>query len=110
MSASVVAAILQTECNFTDGMIAEEILKEAMSKGKDHWMASTENIAFDAAIVVAYLKMNDADRVRLKATTDSLKAFNAMISGVPVSMEAVLERVEGIELFPLHKMWQEAKP
>lgn len=110
MSASVVATILQVECNFTDGMTAEEILKEAMSKGKNHWMAASENIAFDAVVVVSYLNMNAKDKVRLKATTDTMKAMDALLSGVPVNMETALERVEGMELFPLRKMWEEAKP
>ena len=107
MTIAVIAQILNAECRIPEGLSAEEIIREVMKKGKNHWMAHTESQAFDASIAVAYLKMNDEDKKRMKATTDTLRALQAAISGVPVDMVEALERVEGIELFPLQKMWSE---
>lgn len=107
MSVAVIAAVLQTECNFTDGMTADEIIKETFKKGKNHWMAHNESEAFNAAVVVAYAKMQGDDKTRMKASIDGVKAMNAVLNGIPVDLEAVLAQQEGIKTFPLLPMWRE---
>ncbi len=107
MSAAVIATVLQAECNFTDGMTADEILKEAMTKGKRHWMAQNESQAFDAAITVAYAKMAGDDKDRMTVSIDAVKAMDAIFKGIPVDLEAVLAAQEGVEIFPLLPLWKE---
>ncbi len=110
MSDGVIASILNSECSdIPGGGDAEEIIRAVFKKGKNHWMCHTESQAFNASVAVVYLKMNETDRVRMKATCDGLKAINAAISGVPIDVEAVLLAQEGIELFPLRKYWDEVK-
>lgn len=107
MTVAVIAAMIQSECRFSDGMTGEEIIKETFKKGKNHWMAHNESEAFNAAVVVAYAKMQGNDKTRMKASIDGVKAMNAVLSGVPVDIEAVLAMHEGIETFPLLPMWKE---
>ncbi len=109
MSTGVIATVLLNECNFTDGMTGDEIIKEAFSKGKNHWMAHGESQAFDAAVTVAYSKMKDDDKDRMRITLDGIKAIDAMLKGVPIDIERVMEAQEGVELFPLIVMWKETK-
>lgn len=109
MSVAVIAAILQTECKFTEGMTGEEIIQETFNKGKNHWMAHSESDAFNASVVVAYAKMEGEEKTRMKASIDGIKAMNAVLSGVPVDLETVLAQQEGLKIYPLMPMWRETK-
>lgn len=110
MSTAVVATILASECSsIPKGIAAEEIIKQVFAKGKNYYMASTDDIAFQASIAVSYSLMSAEDKSRMEATTKVLKCLAAAMSGVPVDMEQALLEVEGIELFPLQKIWLATK-
>ena len=105
MSNAVVATILRTECDFTPDMTGEQIIREAFKKAKQHWMEPNENNQFSAACAVAYVAMNAEDKARMELSVKIMKAVSAMLSGVPVDMEAVMSLAEGVETFPLQTMW-----
>lgn len=103
------ASIAAQEAHFSEWMNAEEIILEAMRAARKNWMTTNENELFGAAMILAYSKLSDADKPRLKASLDGLKALSAMVSGVPVDIEAVIAAQEGIDPLPIIKLWQESK-
>lgn len=77
-----------------------------------HWMyVNDEDLCFRGAVAGVLLaeETTEEEKKRLTFTLGQLRSMSAMMSGVPVNIDAVMENPEGIEPVPLVKMWHEAK-
>lgn len=86
--------------------------RKSMKAAHNHWMATQDQDQFKGAIggVLMAKETTDDEKARIKATVESLRAFSAMISGVPVDMDAMIEKSKnGPETLPLIAWWHEAK-
>lgn len=106
----LVAATIQSDCAGEPDL--ERRFRKAMKAAKDHWMVTNDQDQFRGAIGAVLLskETTDDEKERINATVQSLAALNAMISGIPVDVGAMLKRQEeGPEPLPLVKWWSEVK-
>ena len=88
----------------------EELLKAAMRRTKDHWMETSEEGRFKAAVAAALALASPEDRTRIEDALKPMQALGALMGGLPVDMVALEQQVGGWEkLIPLRKMWDAIK-
>jgi hypothetical protein len=92
-----------------------ERVRKAMTVCHDHWMCTLEVDQFNSALAAAMLEsMDEKERDRIarsgRAFNSVNNAFAAMVSGVPVDLEAVAKQAElGDDIIQVHKLWNETK-
>ena len=75
--------------NVPEGTL-EERLKAAMRQTRNgHWMCTSEDECFRAAVGAVVLKATDEEKERIKAELDALEALSALFCGVPVDLERI---------------------
>ena len=114
MSDEVMIGIMVTECKDINEPDLAERVKACMKRTYGHWMATDEDTQFRGAVAAAMVLSETPDQERIKASLKPLQALAAMISGVPVDLDRLLQEQEqakeaGEELIPLRKLWDEVK-
>ena len=76
-----------------------------------HWTVMDDDLCFRGALEAVLLdpETTEDDKRRITFSLEGLRAVGAMMSGVPVNVEAVLSNPDEIEGIPLIKLWHEAK-
>jgi hypothetical protein len=70
-------------------------------------MVLDPDVQLRGAIGAVLSTASDEERARLEASLNVLRAISALTAGVPVDLDAVLERNKGIETVPLPGLWHE---
>lgn len=91
----------------------EPRVRACMKEAKEHWMVTDEEQRFKGALGAALLLSKGEEESALKQSIDALMkvgaALNAMQSGVPVDLEAIVEEQDSrtFEPLPLMQWWRE---
>lgn len=94
----------------TAGGTLENRLRAAMQATANHWMATNEEDQFNGAMQGCARTCDDAEREVLEAEIERLNLLSAMMSNVPVGIEAITARLEAMpESIGAQKMWREVK-
>lgn len=107
-------ALIGTECKAACAgeKDFETRVKKAMKPVKDgHWMFPDDDISFRGAIagVLMAEETTQEEKDRIAHTLNGLRSLAALISGVPVDMDAMVEEQSKMEPVPLVKWWHEVK-
>lgn len=108
---SIIAAECKRDCAGQSDFV-ERIRKAMRPVANGHWMyVNDEDLCFRGAVAGVLLaeETTDEEKKRLIFTLEQLRSMGAMMSGVPVDIEAVFANPEGIEPVPLVKLWHEVK-
>lgn len=92
-----------------EGTSLEDRIRTAMKATHRHWMVTDEDAQFRAAVAAAILTGSDDEQERLKQEVDSLKSLNALISGVPVDLDRMVEQAKASQPVGLLKLWDEVR-
>jgi hypothetical protein len=106
----LVAQTIQSDCANEPDL--EQRCRKAMKAAANHWMVTEDQQQFKGAIGAVLLakETTEEEKARINATVRSLAAFNAMVSGVPVDLDAMIKNAdEGPAPIPLVKWWHEVK-
>ncbi len=88
----------------------ETRIRKAFAKAQDFWMSTDDDIRFRGALAAVMMETTDeAEKDRIVKSVASLRTLSAMLSHVPVDMEAALKEMESFEPLPLMPLWREAK-
>lgn len=82
----------------------ESRFRAAAASTKHNWMAPDEDTAFRAAIAALYISAPEEDQPRILEEAEALKIISAMLSGIPVDLDAVKMPENPIGLM---KLWRE---
>lgn len=89
----------------------EDKLQYAMKHMKDHWMVTNNFEQFQAAIsaVLAYLKEDSEDFIRLKHEIDGIRQLNAYISAAQAGLDLQFDMGEKKDIKPVKiaEMWRD---
>jgi hypothetical protein len=89
---------------------AEELLKAAMRRTKDHWLETSDEGRFKAAIGAALMLAAPDDKERIEKAVEPLKMLGAMVGGIPVDLVAIESRLgEWKDVIPLQRLWLDVK-
>lgn len=107
----VALALINAEVpKFEEGLSLEDRLRVAMGKALNHWMITNEDLQFRAAVgVVAARSTEQEEKDRLFEEIKALRAFGALLAGVPVDVERMAEQTKDLKLVGLAKLWAEVK-
>ena len=107
---SIVAADCQGPCTNEPDLL-ERIKKAMKPVANGHWMVTDDDLCFRGALAAVLLdpETTEDDKRRITFTLEQLRSIGAMMSGVPVDVERVLDNSDEIEPVPLIKLWQETK-
>ena len=93
-----------------------ERVRKAMRACHNHWMVTNEGQQFNAALAAAMLESNEEDKDRIARSGKAFNRLNnavaAMISGVPVDLEAMAVEADAEpkeDLIPVRQLWDETK-
>lgn len=117
MTDHVGLSIVATECSSAcaNEPDFEQRVRKAMAVvAKGHWMLyrdDQEQDRFKGALAAVLLapETTQAEKDRIGSTVRQMGAMSAMITGVPVDLEAVTNDIEANPPYPLRKWWVEAK-
>ena len=88
----------------------EELLKAAMRRTKDHWLETSEEGRFRAAVGAALMLASPEDKGRIDKALEPLKMLGALMAGVPVDIASMESRLGGWDkVIPLRKLWMDVK-
>ena len=110
-------AIIATECKSAcvgESNLEQRIRKAMAPVAHTHWMfPGDENadLRFRGAIAGALLapKTTETEKDQIKNTLKQLRSLSALISGVPVDLEAITKFQEENPPLPLMKWWHEIR-
>lgn len=107
----VKAMLVYNECVYhvDENDSLEDKLHSAFMAAQNHWMVLDENPQMMGAVLAVHEKSSEEDQARLKAEIDVIKSLNAVISGVPVDMASVLDRIQDVEPIGLNRIWRNVK-
>jgi hypothetical protein len=91
-----------------------ERVKKAMRVCNNHWMVTAEVHRVNAALAAAALESNEKERDRITRSGSAMNKANnalaALISGVPVDLEALSAQMpKEDDLLPIMDMWNAVK-
>lgn len=109
MTEMVMLQIMSAECQGVEETDIGERIKQCMRRTYQHWMATDEDLQFRGALAGAMGLSDDDDKQRITDALKPLQALSAMMSGVPVDLEAVTAQLDMDNLVPLRKLWEEVK-
>ena len=114
MSDEVMIGIMVTECQGIDQPDLVERIKACMRRTNGHWMCLDEEVQFKGALAAAMVLSETSAQERIKSSLAPLQALGAMMSGVPVDLDRVLQEQEaakeaGQEPIQLRKLWADVK-
>lgn len=81
-------------------------LRAAMEATKNHWVVTSEDDRFRAAVAGVMLLSNDEEKERIKLEIDQIRMLGAAFSGIPVDFAVVKPLDNPIGLM---KMWGKVK-
>jgi len=84
----------------------EDRCRAAMKACHRHWMVTDEDMQFRGAIAAVYESASADERERIEHELESLRDLSALLSGVPVAIEALAERAPS-DPIGLRRMWME---
>lgn len=107
-------AIIGSECKSAcegESDFETRIRKAMKVVAKGHWMYSGDDLLLRGALAGVMLasETTEEEKEDIKHTLEGLRTLNAMLSGVPVDLEAFVEKQEERKNVPLIKWWNEAK-
>ncbi len=108
MIAAVEAEIAAAEAA-RDGLSLEDRARAAMRATRSHWLATDEADQFAAACEGLARTCSPEEVERIEAELRTNMALNALLSGVPVDLEAALAAKGDTEPLGLSKLWREIK-
>ncbi len=92
----------------------KERFEKSANATRNFWMGGDEEDWYRgavAAFMASYMdEGNDVMVSRIKSTLDQLRNLNALLSGVPVDLEAMLKKHEEEEPLPLMAWWKDSNP
>lgn len=104
---SLVSADVRPACRDEPDLIKR--IEKAFAKVQDFWMSTDDELRFRGALAAVFVETKDDGQAEhLRRSINALNSLNALIRGVPVNMEAVLDEM-GDDPLPLMKLWHEAK-
>lgn len=104
----VAVAIIRPEVTGEPDLIKR--LQKAMKAAVTLWLDYNEEDRFRIALAAVLVETtNEQEKQRIIKTTKALRALAALIKGVPVDVEQVLDESDGIVLLPLRSLWDAAK-
>ena len=109
-------AIISSECESAcanEPDLERRIVKAMRPVANGHWMfTGDEDLCFRGAIggVLRSPQTTEEEKERLIASVEGLRTISAILSGVPVDLEAAMDKLNsGPQVIPLQKLWLEAK-
>ena len=117
MSDTVGLSIISTECKSAcaDEPDLEKRIRKSMAVvANGHWMFCgdhQEDLRLRGALagVILSPETTEEEKECITRSLKPLRALNALMSGIPVDTEAVLEELGETPILPLMKWWHEAK-
>jgi hypothetical protein len=117
MNDTVGLSIIGTECKSAcagEPDLEKRIRKAMAVVANSHWMfcdPGQEDLRFRGALagVILSPETTEEEKECITRSLKPLRALNALMSGVPVDMGAVLEEQGDKQILPLMKWWHEAK-
>lgn len=85
----------------------EERAKALMRAAREHWMIRDENVQLMGAMAALLETATEEERPRLERFLTINKSINALLSGVPVDVDRVME--DETEPYPILKWWNETE-
>lgn len=86
----------------------EAVLRACMRGAKNHWMVTNQEDQCRGAIAACHKLVDEAGKARIEASLNQLQALNALMSGVPVDLDALAKKAEDApEPLPIAKIWAE---
>jgi hypothetical protein len=113
MSHTLLIAISETKANLADKKFerVDDLLRAAMKATRNHWLVTTEDERFRAAVGAAMLLASDTDKERIRREIETLKRFSAAMvaaqQGVVVDFASVLPLEEPKDVIGLMNLWRE---
>lgn len=107
-------SIIGTECKEAckgEPDLEKRIRKAMKVVAKGHWLFSDDDLLLRGALAGVLLapETTEEEKTRLTKTLEGLRALSAMMSGVPVDLDAIAEQQKIYEPVPLAKWWHEEK-
>ena len=109
-------AIIATECKMAcegEPNLLKRLEKAMNEVANGHWMfPSDDDLCFRGAVggVLMAEETTDEEKEQLEFSLKQLRNVGAMLSGVPIDMDRLIEDNEkGPEVLPLVKMWHKAQ-
>jgi len=81
-------------------------LTAAFRVAKDLWMTTDENEQFQSAVAAVHMLSSDEDKQRIESEMLQLRTLSALLSGVPVDLDAIKKSENPIGLM---KLWKAIK-
>lgn len=99
------AGLIEAECRaeIESAKSLDEKIDIAFNTAKDHWMFTDESSKFQGALGVLLMHTEGEDKERVEQEIESIAFFNAMLSGIPVNLDAAPEMENPIGLM---KKWK----
>jgi len=86
----------EARANINKAESLEDKLKAAFTVAKDHWMFTEKDTQFQAALSAVLRNIDGEEKERLDEEFNSIKALNALLSGVSVNMPEITHEPIGI--------------
>lgn len=107
-----IVAVVRVEATVALGRLDSETslsdrLRAAFEAVRNHWLAPSDEVKFQAAMEAVYLLASEEEKARMEAEARRGRALNALLSGVPVDIEAVAEADEGLEPVRAMRIYRE---
>lgn len=103
---SMILVFAEAKAAAKDAPDLDSRIQAAMKAAKNHWLTADENKQFGAAVAAIRDLSDDETKERIDEELRGLQALSALLSGVPVNMEAVSMATEPLGLM---KIWKELK-
>lgn len=112
ISNSMNVAIQEIHSHLKKEQPIRERFKEAAKIAVDHWLITDEDERFRCAVGAVMLDATPEERLIINDEMASLRAMSAMMSGVPVDLEALfgsdpMERID--KFYGLLAIWKEVR-
>ncbi len=109
MSGNIAALVTMEAKTAVDRCGSDDLAERfaaACKVAQGHWMAPSEDDGFLGAVGALYELADEDERTRILAECESIKVMNAMLSGVPVDLDAIEALEDPIGLM---KIWRDVR-
>ncbi len=108
MQNAMVIAMSDIERKLDKDAPVKERLIQAMKLAQNHWLVIDEDAQFRSAIGAVMVTVSPEEKQILKSELDVLRGLGAAISGVPIDVVELLNRMPE-NAYGLRSLWTEAK-
>jgi len=113
ISNSLMIGITELENQIDHSKPLKEKMLDAMKLALDHWLVIEDEEQFKAAVGAVLIKATEEEKEKINNQLQMLKTLSAVLSGIPVDIEAVMKDMPKDEKeedkLILNSIWKQAK-